>query len=36
MAAKRRFAQGCITLRQHGPQTVCEFRKIVIRELPPQ
>ncbi len=26
---------GCIALQQHNPQTVCEFRKIEIKELPP-
>jgi serine/threonine protein kinase len=31
---KRRFTSGHIALQQHNPQTVCEFRKIEIKELP--
>jgi hypothetical protein len=30
----RRCARGQIVLQQHGPQTVAEFRKIEIKELP--
>ena len=33
--ADRLFSTGHIALQQHGPQTVVEFRKIEIRELPP-
>jgi hypothetical protein len=31
---KRRFTTGHIALQQHNPQTVAEFRKIEIKELP--
>jgi hypothetical protein len=31
---KRRFTSGHIALQQHNPQTVAEFRKIEIKELP--
>ena len=32
---KRRFTSGHIALQQHDPETVVEFRKIEIKELPP-
>jgi hypothetical protein len=31
---KRCFDRGHVALQQHGPKTVCEFRKIEIKELP--
>jgi hypothetical protein len=31
---KRRCTSGRIALQQHTPQTVAEFRKIEIKELP--
>jgi hypothetical protein len=32
---KRRFTSGQVTLQQHNPQTVAEFRKIEIKEMQP-
>ena len=31
---KRLFTRGHLALQQHNPQTVAEFRKIEIKELP--